>query len=310
MKRLLPLLSLAALALFGLLCFVLLPASAAPPAKAPPKPITNSIGMKFAYIPPGKFLMGSTEAEQKEVMKLIKEHKEMLGAVAGEKEPEVELSRGFYLGVYEVTQKQYKEVMGKNPSYFRKDGGGKDKVKDMNTDDFPVDSVSWEDAQVFIKRLNALPEEKKNKRQYRLPSEAEWEYACRGGVKVKTTFHFGNSLSSKQANFHGEHPHGRAEKGKHLARTCKVGSYTPNAFGLYDMHGNVWEWCEDTYDEKYYSASPKRDPVNSKEGPYRVLRGGGCSTHGGLCRSADRGWFSPSVRDDHSGFRVALVPAR
>jgi formylglycine-generating enzyme required for sulfatase activity len=291
------------------------------PKAEPVKSITNSIGMKFVYIPPGKFKMGSTEAEQKEVLKLL-EKWEAPGILLGEKEHEVQITKGFYLGVYEVTQKQYREVMKHNPSYFSRDGekgdiagkyysdpaGGKKAVEGLDTDDFPVDNISWDDAQAFIKKLNALEKEKEKKRKYRLPSEAEWEYACRGGAAVKTTFHFGNSLSSTQANFNGWYPFGGAEKGKYLARTCKVGSYKPNGFGLYDMHGNVWEWCSDWYDEKYYSRSPAKDPENTKVGPYRSIRGGSWEYGGRHCRSAYRGMLGPSERIFYNGFRVALVP--
>jgi formylglycine-generating enzyme required for sulfatase activity len=296
MKRLWFLVPIAAIVLFALLYLEPLPASAGPAAKAPPITITNSIGMKFAYIPPGKFKMGSPKDEK----------------VRGEdeEEHEVEITKGFYLGVYEVTQAQYKQVMGKNPSHFSKGGSGKDDVKGLDTDDFPVERVSWDDAQEFIKKLNARAEEKKAGRAYRLPTEAEWEYACRGGATKKTTFHFGDSLSSAQANFNGRSPYGGAAKGKNLKRTCEVGSYKQNGFGLFDMHGNVYEWCQDYYDDKYHSRSPKRDPVNTKEGPHRVLRGGAWSSSGRRCRSAYRGWSAPAARFDNHGFRVALVPAR
>jgi formylglycine-generating enzyme required for sulfatase activity len=296
MKGLLLLLSLAILALLGLLQIEFLPATAAPAPKAPPKTITNSIGMKFTYIPPGKFTMGSPKDEKYRS--------------ADEEEHEVEITKGFHMCVYEVTQQQYEKVMGKNPSYFRKDGDGKDEVKDQDTNDFPVENVSWEDAQVFIKKLNNLPAEKAKGRMYRLPTEAEWEYSCRGGSGVTTTFHFGNSLSSSQANFDGNFPYGAAAEGKCLERTCKVGSYKPNGFGLYDMHGNVFEWCQDYYDKKFYSTSSKKDPVNTKEGPDRSFRGGSWCYSGKLCRSALRRRLGPAARYDIVGFRVALVAAR
>jgi formylglycine-generating enzyme required for sulfatase activity len=296
MKPLWFLVPIAAIVLFALVSLEPLPASAAP-TPMPKKYITNSIGMKFAYIPPGKFKMGSPKAE--------KERFDLEGP-----EHEVEITKGFYLGVYEVTQKQYKDVMGRNPSYFCKDSDGKGKVKGLDTDDFPVEYVSWHHAKEFIKKLNLLAKEKKAGRVYRLPSEAEWEYACRGGAAKKTTFHFGPSLSSTQANFDGNHPYGGAAKGKYLERTCKVGSYKANGFGLYDMHGNVWEWCEDVYDEKYYSRGPKRDPVNTKVGTVRSFRGGGWSNDGGFCRSAFRNWYDPLAQYNYLGFRIALVTAR
>ena len=154
-----------------------------------------------------------------------------------------------------VTQGQWQAVMGNNPSCFSRDGDGKDKVKDISDEDlkqFPVEKVSWNDAQEFIKKLNE--KEKGKGYLYRLPSEAEWEYACRGGAtsEEECSYHFyfakpTNDLSSKQANFNGDYPFGKADKGPYLGRTTKVGSYPPNKLGLYDMHGNVWQWCEDLW---------------------------------------------------------------
>ena len=164
-----------------------------------------------------------------------------------------EIKEDFEIAIHTVTQGQWQEVMGKNPSCFSRDGEGKDKVKDIKDEDlkhFPVERVSWDDAQEFIKKLNE--KEKGKGYQYRLPSEAEWEYACRGGAtsEEECSYHFyfakpTNDLSSKQANFNGDFPFGKADKGPYLDRTTKVGSYAPNKLGLYDMHGNVWQWCED-----------------------------------------------------------------
>ena len=193
--------------------------------------------------------------------------------IRNEEQHEVSITKPFYLGVYVVTQAEYEKVMGNNPSWFSAKGDGKDKVKDMDTGQFPVEKVSWDDAVAFCKKLSELPEEKKAGRVYRLPTEAEWEYACRAGTK--TAFHYGDSLSSKQANFNGNFPYGGADKGPYLGRTAKVGSYAANAFGLYDMHGNVWEWCQDWYDENYYKNSPKEDPPGPAQGLHRVVRGGG-----------------------------------
>ena len=220
-----------------------------------PKEIDNSIGMKLVRIPTGKFTMGSPNGEK--------------NRSEDEEQHEVEITKEFWLGIHEVTQKEFKAVMGYNPSYFSKDGegktgvtyitkpaGGKDKVP-ADTSGFPVENVSHEEAEEFCKKLTA--KEAKSGRKYRLPTEAEWEYACRGGAASSTPFHFGDTLSSSQANFNGNYPYGGADKGEYL-RTCKVGSYKKNGFGLYDMHGNVWEWCADWYSKDYYSKSPAKDP--------------------------------------------------
>jgi formylglycine-generating enzyme len=141
-----------------------------------------------------------------------------------------------------------------------------------------------------------------------LPTEAEWEYACRGGAPSKP-FHFGDSLSSKQANFDGNWPSGGADKGRFLARPCDVGSYPPNAFGLYDMHGNVWEWCQDWYDKGYYRYCDKQDPQGPEKGEARVLRGGSWYYYGRYCRSALRRRIEPGDRNFDFGFRVVCVVA-
>jgi formylglycine-generating enzyme required for sulfatase activity len=163
-----------------------------------------------------------------------------------------------------------------------------------------VEWVSWNDAQEFIKKLNE--KEKGKGWLYRLPSEAEWEYACRGGAtsEEECSYHFyfdkpTNDLSSTQANFNGQYPYGKGEKGPCLGRTTKVGSYAPNKLGLYDMQGNVVQWCEDLY-----------DPKDS----FRVIRGGGYCGGGGGCRAASRFGIPQNVRDDFLGFRLARVPVR
>jgi formylglycine-generating enzyme required for sulfatase activity len=205
---------------------------------------------------------------------------------------EVEITRPFHVGIFPVTQQQYQKVMGTNPSHFSANGGGQDEVQGLDTGNFPVESVSWEDAVAFCQRLSELPEEKRCGRVYRLPSEAEWEYACRAGTSAP--FHFGRSLSSTQANFDGNFPYGGAAQGPYLWRTTAVGSYKPNAWGLYDMHGNVWECCSDWYAKDYY------------KGARRVIRGGCWSSRGHGCRSAYRG-IELANRDIDLGFRVALV---
>jgi formylglycine-generating enzyme required for sulfatase activity len=165
-------------------------------------------------------------------------------------------------------------------------------LKDVtNTSEFPVENVSWDEAVEFCKKLSARAQEEKMGRKYRLPSEEEWEYACRGGATNYHVFGRGDSLSSKEANFRGTEPYGFAAKGPWLERTCKVGSYKPNGFGLYDMHGNVWEWCANNY--------AKDDEA--------IVRKGGCwGAPGADCRSAVR---RRRVPDDHRwdlGFRVAV----
>ncbi len=220
---------------------------------------------------------------------------------------EVHITRPFYLGVTPVTQEQYEQVMGANPSWFSAKGRGKDKVRGMDTGTFPVENVSWDDAMEFCKRLATLTEEAKSGRTYRLPTEAEWEYACRGGSPPSQVFHFGDSLSSAQANFDGRYPYGGAGKGDYLERTSKVGSYPANGFGLYDMHGNVSEWCQDWHDANYYEASPRQDPPGPAQVLARVLRGGSWADRGSSCRSANRGWEEPQGRRRYYGFRLAAV---
>jgi formylglycine-generating enzyme required for sulfatase activity len=264
--------------------------------KGKARQIDNSIGMRLVRIPAGTFEMGSPASEK--------------DRGDDEKQHTVEIIRAFYLGVHEVTQKQYRRVMSTNPSYFSADGVGKDEVKGMNTDDFPVENVSWEDAVEFCEKLSALPAERRAGRTYRLPTEAEWEYACREGAGSSyQVFHFGNSLSSTQANFDGNFPYGGAGKGDYLKRTCKVGSYAANAFGLYDMHGNVWEWCADWYAKNYYSWGRRRDPQGPDSGSGRVIRGGSWSSYGRYCRSAYCYNDEPALRALDLGFRVAQAPS-
>jgi formylglycine-generating enzyme required for sulfatase activity len=256
--------------------------------------LVNSVGMKLVLIPAGKFKMGSGKDE--------KERFDDEGPVR-----EVQITRAFYLGAYEVTQGQYAKVTGRYPSYFSEDGRGKDKVKGLDTSKLPLENVSWEQAVAFCKELSERAEEKKAGRVYRLPTEAEWEYACRAGTS--TPFHFGKSLSSTQANFQGDYPYGTAKKGPTLDRPAAVGSYKPNAWGLYDMHGNVMEWCADRYDDDYYDMGERKDPKGPESGKDRVLRGGSWNDHARNCRSAYRFRASPRNRYINIGFRVACLLA-
>ena len=239
-----------------------------------PKEVVNTIGMKLVLIPKGMFTMGSPIEEE--------------GASNDEEQHEVTISKDYYLGVTEVTQGQYEKVMGTKPSYFQGD-----KIKGSSSN-HPVEQVSWEDAVEFCKKLSDLPEEKAAGRVYRLPTEAEWEYACRAGSK--TAYSFGESSKSlgDYAWFDGNSN----------GQTHPVGEKKANAWGLYDMHGNVWEWCSDWYGD--YPNGAVSDPVGPREGSNRVLRGGGWISGAANCRSANRGWRDPSGRDDRFGFRVAL----
>jgi formylglycine-generating enzyme required for sulfatase activity len=287
-KRCLPLLAL--LALVPLLVPAG-PSSSAPAPLGPARKLTNSIGMKLVRIPPGKFLMGSPNEEHGRQVNESPRH-------------EVEIRRSFYMAIYEVTQAQYKKVVGKNPSRFAAGGQFQHQVRGLNTDDFPVDSVSYQDAGDFCKKLSALPAEKGARRFYRLPTEAEWEYACRAGTT--TPFAFGKSLSSTQANFNGNQPYGGAANGPHLQRPQKVGSYKPNAWGLYDMHGNVFEWVADRFGaSNYYAEGPRKDP-HCKEGRLYISRGGAWNCQGLMCRSAHRVPCQP-IGTQSDGIRVVCT---
>jgi formylglycine-generating enzyme required for sulfatase activity len=214
----------------------------------------------------------------------------------------VTLTRGFWMGVTPVTQGQWQAVMGDNPSYHSRTGGGQDRVAGISHKDllrFPVETVSWEDAQAFCARLS-----EGLSGRITLPTEAEWEYGCRAGTR--TPFHFGSALNGTQANCWGDHPYGTEEKGPKLGRPAVVGSYAPNGWGLYDCHGQVWEWCEDWYDEDYYVRSEGVDPKGSSNEESRVWRGGSFDCFAGYCRGAYRRWFDGPHYS--GGFRVGFRP--
>jgi hypothetical protein len=186
---------------------------------------------------------------------------------------QVTISKDFFLGTYEVTQAQYEQVMGSNPSYYQGD-----KVKG-DSSRHPVECVSWEDAVEFCKRLSDLPEERQAGRVYRLPTEAEWEYACRAGSK--TAFSFGDESGSL-----GDFAWFYDNSGR---KTHPVGKKKPNAWGLYDMHGNVWEWTSDWFSADYFRESPVDDPQGPATGTHHTLRGGSASVEAHECRCAIRG---------------------
>jgi uncharacterized protein (TIGR02996 family) len=249
----------------------------------------NSLGMRLALIPAGRFRMGSPLGERKRLSPEGPMH-------------EVEITRPFYLGVFPVTQEQFRRVRELRPSWFGPTGQGSDRVQGLDTANFPIEMVSWHDAVAYCQALSRRSAEARAGRRYRLPTEAEWEYACRAGTM--TPYHFGTTASSDQANFDGKGPDGGAAAGADLHRPSTVGSYQPNAFGLYDMHGNVWEWVADRFARDYYSARAQRDPTGPKRGDERMVRGGSWSNRSSVCRSATRGWIRPGTMDNETGFRV------
>ncbi len=221
----------------------------------------HGVNLEMVLIPAGTFMMGSPESE--------------VGRWDNEKQHEVTLTKPFYMGKYAVMQEQWEAEMGNNPS--RRDKGAK----------LPVTDVSWEECQEFIKKLN-----EKTNDGYSLPTEAEWEYACRAGTT--TAYSVGESLTESEANIYGD-------------SIKAVGSYRPNAFGLYDMHGNVWECCEDWYGD--YPAVAITDPKGPAKGKGRVLRGGSFYLNGvSLARSSYRYSYTPSLRYITGGFRLARTP--
>ncbi len=193
--------------------------------------------------------------------------------------------------------------MGNNPSFFSVTGGGRDRVKGMDTARFPVENVPWEEAQSFCRKLS---QNLRDGRTYRLPTEAEWEFACR--AKSATAFAFGNVLNGDLANCNGTEPYGTGVKGRYLIRSTTVGSYPSNPFGLHDMHGNVWEWCSDWFDSGYYANSPQEDPAGAESGARRVTRGGGWRYTAATCRSANRDKVATVDQFGGLGFRVAFHP--
>lgn len=247
------------------------------PAKVTPpeKTFTNNLGMTFVLIPGGTFMMGSGKSPEEVVVRYggkiefyRREHPQH----------QVTISQAFYLQTTPVTQAQWRKVMGGNPSRFNK-----------CDEDCPVENISWEETQDFIKKLNEL--EKTD--LYRLPSEAEWEHACRAGSTESFCFGDHEDELEKYAWY---------EKNSE-GRTLPVGQLKPNAWGLYDMYGLVWEWCQDRYGS--YSAEPLSDPPGPQSGAFRVMRGGSWYSIAGESRSASRFFFSPDTRFGNIGFRVA-----
>ena len=246
---------------------------------ATPPALTLDLGggvtMDLVPIPAGEFMMGSPSSEAKRN--------------DDETRHRVRISKPFYMGKYEVTQAQWEAVMGTSGSQQR-DKANKARSLHGEGAQIPMYYVSWEECREFCRKLS-----QKVSRDIRLPTEAEWEYACRAGTS--TAYSFGDEQGSLgryawyTSNNDGEsHP---------------VGGRQPNGWGLYDMHGNVWEWCADWYDSEYYQKSPQADPTGPGSGAYRVLRGGSWVNHDYNCRSAYRNGAMPDYRSNDFGFRVA-----
>jgi formylglycine-generating enzyme required for sulfatase activity len=244
----------------------------------------NGVALEMVEIPGGTFMMGSPADE----------------AISSDSEgPQHQVSvPTFYMGKYEVTQAQWRAVASlpkvksdliTNPSAFK-------------GDDLPVEQVSWDDAVEFCERLTRA-----TGRQYRLPSEAEWEYACRAGTT--TPFGFGSTITAELVNYDGQNPYAQASQGMYRDKTTPIGYMgVANAFGLFDMHGNVWEWCLDAWHNNYNNA-PTDGSAWEKEGDpsKRVMRGGSWDSFAVISRSAYRSWYGPAIRFNTFGFRVVAV---
>jgi eukaryotic-like serine/threonine-protein kinase len=228
--------------------------------------LENGVNLEMVYVPGGSFTMGSEEYDS-------------------EKPRHVVMVPGFYMGKFQVTQEQYLQIMGTNPANWQ----------DAK---LPVEKVSWDNAQVFCQKLSA-----KTGKKYRLPSEAEWEYACR--AKTDTPFYFGETISTEVANYDGNQVYKSGVKGVDREKTTPVGSFPANGFGLHDMHGNVWEWCEDKWHENYQGAPTDGSAwISGNDNDYRLLRGGSWHYNPNHCRSANRNRRSAADRYNTVGFRV------
>ena len=235
-------------------------------------------GVEFVRISPGTFVMGSPEDE--------------VGRSEDESRHEVTISYPYLIGKYELTQQQWDHRMLNNPSYRKAERA-------------PVERVTWGDAMAFCRKLTEARAEKiPTNYCFRLPTEAEWEYACRAGTRSATPF--GNRLTSRMSNFNGSYPYNGSAKRVNRKRTLDVGAFRPNPWGLYDMLGNVAEWCLDWYGD--YPSNAVTNPMGPEEGEARVVRGGSWVAVGDDCRSAHRSKHDPSDSYYALGFRVVLGP--
>ncbi|MDR1166708.1 MAG: formylglycine-generating enzyme family protein [Deltaproteobacteria bacterium] len=256
----------------GLLSFLIAAFALAPSAHA--VEITNDLGMEFVLIPAGSFFMGSDREDNGGNPDETPSHR-------------VALTQSFYLGKYEVTQRQWNIVMDANPSSARGDS-------------LPVENISWDDASDFIARLNR----REGTGRYRLPTEAEWEFAARAGTT--TSYFFGNNDDDLGLYAWTKDNSGDGSGDNSGRKTHPVGGKLPNPWGLFDITGNVWEWVADIYDKGYYSVSPDADPKGPSDGDKKMVRGCSFLTVRSNCRVAFRGWPTPDIRED-LGFRVAFT---
>ena len=227
----------------------------------------------FRWIEPGAFMMGSPETEPERFEERETQH-------------QVTLTQGYWLADSACTQALWSAVTGDNPSRFKDDANN------------PVEQISWNDVDKFIAQIN----QSVMGLDARLPTEAEWEYACRAGTE--TPFSFGDTITPEQVNYGGNYPYSGGAKGLYRGKTVPVKSLPPNPWGLYEMHGNVWEWCQDWFAE--FDAMPQTDPLGPATGANRVLRGGSWYRDGGYVRSASRGGSVPDGGGYYIGFRLAL----
>lgn len=310
-------------------------ASAALSRMKPGQTTKNSIGMSLVLLPRGSYLKGSPKSEYKR--RLDEEYRVVV------------LQKRILMGVYEVTQAEYQAVMGQNPSHFSPGGLGADSLGALKSTRFPVEQVSWNDAAEFCKRLSEMPNEISANRVYRLPTESEWEFACRAGSV--DAFSTGQVIDGNQANIQSDTPYWYARRSPALQRTQTVGRFPPNSFGLHDMHGNVAEWCNDYYDSKpdglmvgtrglpseeddpidlleqiqellnapitlNFTAEQKasmwdeaRNPTGPRSGTQRVIRGGSYITDVAQCRSAARKAQAEDYTHKALGFRIVCEQA-
>jgi formylglycine-generating enzyme required for sulfatase activity len=247
-------------------------------------------GMEFVWIPKGCFMMGSPETEMNR------------GRVETQHEVCVD---SFWMGRYEVTVKQYSifisktQYKGNGENAWSCDGLAKPNFS--QEENHPVACISWHDAKAFGDWLSNTT---KAKHQFRLPTESQWEYACRAGTQ--TPFYFGENINPDIVNYNGNYPYGTAKKGLYRKKTTPVGSFPANAFGLFDMHGNVWEWCQDWYGS--YPTTPVTNPGGASSGSTRVKRGGTWYNGAQYCRSAERSYYSPGYRSHYIGLRLSRTP--